>query len=98
MHKGIGLAEFNALPPGRAVHALYECCGNVTWARKIAAARPFASQAELIRLAERELTALSPGDLERAFPGPVPDPETVAELGRHRLAWMLGPADGYPEY
>ncbi|NMK31330.1 2-oxo-4-hydroxy-4-carboxy-5-ureidoimidazoline decarboxylase, partial [Mycobacteroides abscessus] len=59
MHQGIGRDTFNQMPDTRAVHALYECCGSVTWARKVAATRPFADHDALFRCADNELFALS---------------------------------------
>lgn len=104
MHHGIGLERFNSLPRTRAVHALFECCCNVTWATKLADGRPYPSHEALFKAGEAELDALSSVDLERVFDSCVHEPvsaHTVEELTRvtrTRLETMLGPADGYPEY
>lgn len=104
IHKGIGLDRFNTLPRARAVHALYACCGNVTWATTIAEARPFADRDALFAAADLELLALSQADLDRALDALAPEQlsqRTVAELAaitRAGIDRVLGPAEGYPEY
>ncbi|MGN2642044.1 2-oxo-4-hydroxy-4-carboxy-5-ureidoimidazoline decarboxylase [Nocardia takedensis] len=104
IHRGIGLDRFNTLPHGRAVHALYACCGNVTWAITLAGARPYADRDALLTDADLELLALSPADLERALdsvPAEQLSRRTITELGRVtriRIDRMLGPEAGYPDY
>ncbi|TSD95587.1 OHCU decarboxylase [Skermania sp. ID1734] len=104
LHKGIGLDTFNALPRSRAVHALYECCCCVTWAQKVADARPFASYADLLNTAEEELGEVSPSDVDRAFDGCVHERisahtlQELSSINRDRLAAMLGPEEGYPDF
>jgi 2-oxo-4-hydroxy-4-carboxy-5-ureidoimidazoline decarboxylase len=104
MHRGIGLDRFNGLPRGRAIHALYECCCNVTWAGTLADARPYPDRDALLSKADVELLALSQRDVDRAFEGIAHEPissHCLAELvrvTRERIAGMLGPAEGYPEY
>ncbi|MEV6274398.1 2-oxo-4-hydroxy-4-carboxy-5-ureidoimidazoline decarboxylase [Nocardia sp. NPDC051832] len=104
MHQGIGLDRFNTLTRGRAVHALFECCANVTWAARLADARPFPDRDALLALADVEVLALSQPDLDRALDAIVHGPpaeRTVGELARitrDRIDTMLGPSDGFPEY
>ncbi|MQY17986.1 2-oxo-4-hydroxy-4-carboxy-5-ureidoimidazoline decarboxylase [Nocardia macrotermitis] len=104
MHTGIGLDRFNEYSRARAVHALFECCPNVTWAEKLAELRPYPDHAALLAAAETELSALSAADLERAFEPLAREPlcaRTPAELcriTRERIDRMLGPAAGFPEY
>ncbi|MER7450266.1 2-oxo-4-hydroxy-4-carboxy-5-ureidoimidazoline decarboxylase [Nocardia beijingensis] len=104
MHRGIGLDRFNELPRGRAVHALYECCCNVTWAATLADARPYPDRNALLSKADVELLALSQQDVERAFEGVAHEPVSahdvteLARITRARIDGMLGPAEGYPEY
>ncbi|NNH73392.1 OHCU decarboxylase [Nocardia uniformis] len=104
MHHEIGLDRFNALSRQRAIHALYECCCNVTWAAKLADGRPYPSYTALATAADAELLALSPADLDRVFDSCVHEElseRDTAELirtARTRLADMLGPENGYPEY
>ncbi|WP_054816746.1 2-oxo-4-hydroxy-4-carboxy-5-ureidoimidazoline decarboxylase [Nocardia arizonensis] len=104
IHRGIGLDRFNALPRARAVHALYACCGNVTWATTIADARPFTDRDTLLAAADLELLALSRADLDRALDAVAAEQlceRTATELARvtrARIDRMLGPSEGYPEY
>ncbi|WP_431958292.1 2-oxo-4-hydroxy-4-carboxy-5-ureidoimidazoline decarboxylase [Nocardia lijiangensis] len=107
MHQGIGLDRFNTLPHSSAVHAMFECCGNVIWAVTLVDARPYPDRDALLAKADLELLALSPTDLDRALEAVVHegishgDPHCVTELARitrERIATMLGPAGGYPEY
>ncbi|QLY31395.1 2-oxo-4-hydroxy-4-carboxy-5-ureidoimidazoline decarboxylase [Nocardia huaxiensis] len=104
MHHGIGLDRFNSLSRPRAIHALFECCCNVTWAHKIADGRPYPGHAALHTAAAAELHALSPTDLERVFDSCAHEnvsEHTITELARitrARIARMLGPEEGYPEY
>lgn len=104
MHSGIGLEEFNAMTSSRAVHALFECCCNVTWARKVADSRPFASHDELFAMGDKQLFALSPVDLERVFDTCIHEQvefrtaDELAQITRTRIATMLGPEGGFPTY
>ncbi|WP_040802832.1 2-oxo-4-hydroxy-4-carboxy-5-ureidoimidazoline decarboxylase [Nocardia concava] len=104
MHHGIGLDRFNSLSRRRAIHALYACCCNVTWAQKIADGRPYPGHEALLTAAVAELHALSAVDLERVFDScahqavsrhGVPE---LAPIVRARLVELLGPEEGYPDY
>ena len=59
MHQGIGLDAFNELAPGKALHALYECCYSVTLAGDLASGRPYRSHDELFRRASKDDVAFS---------------------------------------
>ncbi|WP_460722123.1 2-oxo-4-hydroxy-4-carboxy-5-ureidoimidazoline decarboxylase [Nocardia heshunensis] len=104
MHHGIGLDRFNSLSRARAIHALYECCCNVTWAQKIADGRPYPGHAALQTAAAAELHALSAVDLDRVFDSCVHEQvseHTIDELRpvvRARIRELLGPEEGYPDY
>lgn len=104
MHQGIGLDRFNAMPQARAVHALYECCCNVTWAARVAQGRAYRDHDALLAAVERELLALSPADLDRAFDSVLHEAcddravETLAKIVGARIERMLGPEGGWPEY
>lgn len=104
MHHGIGLDRFNHLSRRRAIHALYECCCNVTWAEKLADGRPYPSYDAMATAADAELLALSRADMDRVFDSCVheafsePDITELTRITRARLATMLGPEGGYPEY
>ncbi|MFE3189224.1 2-oxo-4-hydroxy-4-carboxy-5-ureidoimidazoline decarboxylase [Nocardia sp. NPDC059240] len=104
IHHGIGLDRFNSLSRARAIHALYECCCNVTWAQKIADGRPYPGHAALQTAGEAELHALSAVDLDRVFDSCVHEQvseHTLDELKpvvRERIRALLGPEEGYPDY
>ncbi|WP_216897964.1 2-oxo-4-hydroxy-4-carboxy-5-ureidoimidazoline decarboxylase [Nocardia alni] len=104
MHKGLGLDRFNALPRTSAVHALYECCGHVTWSERLADARPYSDRDALLATAAVEILALSRDDLDRSFDSVAREPvsertaQELARITRDRIEGMLGPLIGYPEY
>lgn len=107
MHQGIGLDRFNSLTRSRAVHAMFECCCNVTWAAAMADGRPYADRAALLAKADMELLALSGADLDRALdvvahetiPGREEHGVTeLARITRARIEDLLGPEGGWPEY
>lgn len=62
-----GLARLNALPQEAAEESLLACCGSREWAKRMAAARPFASAEELAESADRVWRALSKRDWLDAF-------------------------------
>jgi len=63
------LARLNALPAGAAEAELRACCGAREWARRMAAARPFASLDEVLEAADRAWWALGREDWLEAFRG-----------------------------
>ncbi|WP_433661281.1 2-oxo-4-hydroxy-4-carboxy-5-ureidoimidazoline decarboxylase [Nocardia sp. CA-128927] len=104
MHQGIGLERFNEISRARAIHVLFSCCSNVTWSAKLADARPYPDRDALLAKADVELLALSQGDLDRAFEAVAHEQVSdgsvteLARIARGRIARMLGPIEGYPEY
>lgn len=64
---GAGLARLNGLPTDRAEADLLTCCGSTAWARRMAAARPFAGTDALHEEAERIWWSLHPSDWLEAF-------------------------------
>lgn len=89
LHRSIGLERFNSMSRSKAIHALYECCNHFTLATKLADARPFLSHDEVYQRIEDELGVLSVADQENVLP-----PHKMSS----RLAEMLGPVGGWPEY
>ncbi|HEY7146393.1 MAG TPA: 2-oxo-4-hydroxy-4-carboxy-5-ureidoimidazoline decarboxylase [Streptosporangiaceae bacterium] len=63
------LREFNAQPDGQARDVLLGCCSSRRWAGQVAAGRPYASLAELLRSAAAAAAALDPADLSQALAG-----------------------------
>jgi OHCU decarboxylase len=46
------LDRLNGLPPDEAEAEFLRCCGSPAWARRMVAARPFASEDEMLRVAD----------------------------------------------
>jgi 2-oxo-4-hydroxy-4-carboxy-5-ureidoimidazoline decarboxylase len=61
--------EFNALPGDAAMRALLGCCASARWAAAVAAGRPYASIADLLRLSDEAVAGLAPADLREALSG-----------------------------
>lgn len=61
------LERLNALPAGEAEARFLACCGSSAWARRMAAARPFASVEDLAAAADRTWRELSKDDWLEAF-------------------------------
>ena len=61
------LADLNALDEDAAARALLRCCGSSRWARRMAAARPFADAASIAATADAVWWALDPADWLEAF-------------------------------
>lgn len=61
------LADLNAFDEEAAARALLRCCGSPRWARRMAAARPFASAGALTRTADEIWQSLEPADWLEAF-------------------------------
>jgi allantoicase len=61
------LERFNRLPGQRALRVLLDCCGSRKWAQQMAAHRPFVSEAELLKAADKTWSALAREDWLEAF-------------------------------
>lgn len=59
--------RLNRLDNGAAFAALLRCCGSRRWAKQLAHARPFGSEAELLRVADEAWWELEPEDWLEAF-------------------------------
>ncbi|MGC0362093.1 hypothetical protein ABH922_000077 [Rhodococcus sp. 27YEA15] len=100
-HQSIGLDHFNELSRQKAVYALFECAGSLTWAQWVSDGRPFANHEDVHTRAEDAILHLSDEDIERIFPNRsnVVGRGTVLTAVTHaRIERMLGPEGGYPEY
>jgi OHCU decarboxylase len=67
MRIGRALQQLNAMPAKAAEEELLSCCGSRRWARRMAGARPFASESELLASADRFWNKLSVEDWLEAF-------------------------------
>jgi OHCU decarboxylase len=62
-----GLSRFNAIPAEDAERRLYECFASASWARRVAAGRPYRSFTELLEACESAWAELAPDDWLAAF-------------------------------
>jgi OHCU decarboxylase len=62
-----GVARLNALPAAEAEAALLACCGSRTWARAVAAGRPYADAGALFAAADAAWWSREPDDWREAF-------------------------------
>jgi OHCU decarboxylase len=62
-----GLARLNALGDAEAEGELLKCCGSTSWARRLAARRPFGNVDELFTAAEQIWWSLGEEDWLEAF-------------------------------
>ncbi|MFE7855194.1 2-oxo-4-hydroxy-4-carboxy-5-ureidoimidazoline decarboxylase [Streptomyces sp. NPDC057403] len=67
-----GLARFNALQEPAAHTALHEVCASTTWAKRVLAARPYATTEELYAAGDAAMAELTAADLEEAMAGHPP--------------------------
>jgi 2-oxo-4-hydroxy-4-carboxy-5-ureidoimidazoline decarboxylase len=67
-----GLARFNDLEERAAFTALHEVCASTAWARRLLAARPYATPGELYAAADAATAELTPADLDEAIAGHPP--------------------------
>jgi OHCU decarboxylase len=90
------LDRLNALPPDNAVRELLTCCGSREWARRMAAARPFADEAALLERADEVWWALEERDWLEAFRSHPRIGEKKAEAGQtsREQAWSAGEQAG----
>jgi 2-oxo-4-hydroxy-4-carboxy-5-ureidoimidazoline decarboxylase len=63
------LAAFDALPQPEAERLLRGCCASTTWAREVAAGRPYRSADALLSAADAVLAGLDDPDLDEALAG-----------------------------
>lgn len=91
-----GVDALNALSAEDAERALLTCCGSRAWARRMAAARPFADSAELLARADAEWRALDEADWQEAFRSHPRIGERKAEAGQtpREQAWSAGEQAG----
>ncbi|WP_327658528.1 2-oxo-4-hydroxy-4-carboxy-5-ureidoimidazoline decarboxylase [Streptomyces sp. NBC_00483] len=64
-----GLADFNALPQDDAEQALRTCCRSRSWARRIAAHRPYPDLEALLAASDEAAYDLTPVDIAEALTG-----------------------------
>ncbi len=67
-----GLARFNALEEHAAHAALHEACASTAWARRLLAARPYATADDLYGASDAAMAELTTEDLQEAMAGHPP--------------------------
>ena len=67
-----GLLRFNALEEHAALAALREACASTAWARRLTAARPYATADELFTAGDAAMAELTAADLDEAMAGHPP--------------------------
>ncbi|WP_053657446.1 2-oxo-4-hydroxy-4-carboxy-5-ureidoimidazoline decarboxylase [Streptomyces sp. MMG1121] len=67
-----GLARFNHLEEREARAALHEACASTEWARRLSAARPYATAEDLYAASDAAMAELTAGDLQEAMAGHPP--------------------------
>lgn len=67
-----GLARFNALEEHAAHAALHEACASTAWAKRLLAARPYATTDDLYLASDAAMAELTAEDLQEAMSGHPP--------------------------
>lgn len=90
------LHRLNALPAEEAERELLTCCGSREWARRMAAARPFADERTLLDAAAATWWGLGEADWREAFRSHPRIGERKAEAAQtsREQAWSAGEQAG----
>ncbi|GGV30024.1 2-oxo-4-hydroxy-4-carboxy-5-ureidoimidazoline decarboxylase [Streptomyces griseoflavus] len=91
-----GLARFNALAEPAALAALHEVCAAGAWARRLLAARPFATADDLYAASDTATADLTAADLHEAMAGhpPIGRPRPGDPVSAREQSAMAGAPDG----
>ncbi|MFE3168692.1 2-oxo-4-hydroxy-4-carboxy-5-ureidoimidazoline decarboxylase [Streptomyces sp. NPDC059224] len=90
-----GLARFNDLEEQAAFAALHEACASTAWARRLLAARPYASPQALYSASDAAMAVLGPADLAEAMAGhpPIGRPKPGDPASAREQSGMAGAAE-----
>lgn len=88
------LAAFDALPPDEARSRLRACCAASAWVDAVVAARPFADEQALRRVAARELAALDWSGVLEALAAHPRIGERMAASAGPEAAWSAAEQSG----
>ena len=90
------IGELNALRHDEAARELLTCCGSREWARRMAAERPFADEADVLDCADAVWWELGPDDWMEAFRSHPRIGGKKAEAGQtdRERAWSAGEQAG----
>ncbi|MGW1626451.1 2-oxo-4-hydroxy-4-carboxy-5-ureidoimidazoline decarboxylase [Streptomyces sp. NPDC002172] len=91
-----GLARFNDLEEHAALAALHEACASTAWARRLLAARPYATPEALYSASDAAMAELGEADLAQAMAGhpPIGRPKPGDPTSAREQSGMAGAADG----
>ncbi|MGW3727006.1 2-oxo-4-hydroxy-4-carboxy-5-ureidoimidazoline decarboxylase [Streptomyces sp. NPDC000851] len=90
-----GLARFNALEEHAAYAVLHEACASTTWAKRLLAARPYATSDDLYAASDAAMAELTAVDLEEAMAGhpPIGRPKPGDPTSAREQRGMAGASD-----
>ncbi|MFQ3558674.1 2-oxo-4-hydroxy-4-carboxy-5-ureidoimidazoline decarboxylase [Streptomyces gramineus] len=90
-----GLARFNDLEEHSALAALHEACASTAWARRLLAARPYASTEDLYSASDAAMAELGTADLAEAMAGhpPIGRPRPGDPASAREQSGMAGAAE-----
>jgi 2-oxo-4-hydroxy-4-carboxy-5-ureidoimidazoline decarboxylase len=90
-----GLARFNDLEEHTALAALHEACASTAWARRLLAARPYASTEDLYSASDAAMAELGTADLAEAMAGhpPIGRPKPGDPTSAREQSGMAGAAE-----
>ncbi|MFG3002900.1 2-oxo-4-hydroxy-4-carboxy-5-ureidoimidazoline decarboxylase [Streptomyces calvus] len=90
-----GLARFNALEEHAALAALHDACASRAWARRLLAARPYATTEDLYAASDAAMADLTTEDLHEAMAGhpPIGRPEPGDPASAREQSGMAGAPD-----
>ncbi|MER5513738.1 2-oxo-4-hydroxy-4-carboxy-5-ureidoimidazoline decarboxylase [Streptomyces sp. NPDC002763] len=90
-----GLARFNVLEEHAAFAALHEACASTAWARRLLAARPYATPEALCSASDAAMAELGPADLAEAMAGhpPIGRPRPGDPTSAREQSGMAGAAE-----
>ncbi|MDT0387694.1 2-oxo-4-hydroxy-4-carboxy-5-ureidoimidazoline decarboxylase [Streptomyces dubilierae] len=90
-----GLARFNALEEHAALTALHEACASTAWAKRLLAARPYATPEDLYAASDAATADLTAPDLDEAMAGhpPIGRPRPGDPTSAREQRGMAGASD-----
>ena len=90
-----GLARFNALGEPAAHAVLHAVCASTAWAKRVLAARPYATTEDLFAAGDAAMAELTTADLEEAMAGhpPIGRPEPGDPTSAREQRGMAGASE-----
>jgi 2-oxo-4-hydroxy-4-carboxy-5-ureidoimidazoline decarboxylase len=90
-----GLTRFNTLEEHAAYTALREACASTAWAKRLLAARPYATCEDLYAASDAAMAELTAGDLDEAMAGhpPIGRPKPGDPTSAREQSGMTGASD-----